>query len=91
MAGALDAHTAMPPLGRNLTYGLLEALRRAIIQDVLRWLLDRKLSIDTLRHFSELRVAVEPQAARREPGDAISACRHRGGAGAHARCRRGNR
>lgn len=31
--------------------------------DVLRWLLDRKLSYDLLRHFNELRIAVEPQAA----------------------------
>jgi DNA-binding FadR family transcriptional regulator len=31
--------------------------------DVLRWLLDRKLSYDLLRHFTELRIAVEPQAA----------------------------
>lgn len=110
------------PLGRNLTYGLLDALGRAIVvgdykcldfptegelaqkhgvsrqvtreavkmlaakgmlsarpkhgtflqpdenwnlfdQDVLRWLLDRKFSISTLRHFNELRLAVEPQAA----------------------------
>lgn len=109
-------------LGRNLTYGLLEVLGRAIVvgdyqdrafpteaelakhhgvsrsvtreavkmltakgllgarpkqgtfvqpnenwnlfdTDVLRWLLDRKLSIGLLRQFNELRVAVEPQAA----------------------------
>src|SRR6478609_3343053 len=31
--------------------------------DVLRWLLDRKLSIGLLRQFNELRIAVEPQAA----------------------------
>ncbi|MFV0623566.1 FadR/GntR family transcriptional regulator [Sphingomonas sp. ac-8] len=31
--------------------------------DVLRWLLERKLSIELLRHFNELRVAVEPAAA----------------------------
>lgn len=31
--------------------------------DVLRWLLDRKLSISLLRQFNELRIAVEPQAA----------------------------
>lgn len=109
-------------LGRNLTYGLLEALGRSIVvgdyqdrafpteadlakqhgvsrsvtreavkmlsakgllsarpkqgtfvqpdenwnlfdTDVLRWLLDRKLSIGLLRQFNELRIAVEPQAA----------------------------
>jgi DNA-binding FadR family transcriptional regulator len=110
-------------LGRNLTYGLLETLGRAIVvgdyknhpfpteaelakahgisrsvtreavkmltakgllgarpkqgtfvqpetrwnlfdTDVLRWLLDRRSSIGMLRQFNELRVAVEPQAAK---------------------------
>jgi DNA-binding FadR family transcriptional regulator len=31
--------------------------------DVLRWLLDRKFSIELLRHFNQLRVAIEPAAA----------------------------
>ena len=40
--------------------------------DVLRWLLDRKFSLDLLRQFSELRIAIEPAAAalaarRRDP------------------------
>ncbi|MBV9929818.1 MAG: FadR family transcriptional regulator [Alphaproteobacteria bacterium] len=40
--------------------------------DVLRWLLDRKFSLELLRQFSELRIAIEPAAAalaarRREP------------------------
>ena len=40
--------------------------------DVLRWLLDRKFSLELLRHFSELRIAIEPGAAglaarRRDP------------------------
>jgi DNA-binding FadR family transcriptional regulator len=30
---------------------------------VLRWLLDRKFSVDLLRQFSELRIAIEPAAA----------------------------
>lgn len=114
---------ARTQLGRNLTYGLLEALGRAIVvgeyegrsfpteaelakahgvsrsvtreavkmltakgllgarpkqgtfvqpearwnlfdTDVLRWLLDRRSSIAMLRQFNELRIAVEPQAAR---------------------------
>lgn len=109
-------------LGRNLTYGLLDAIGRAIVTgkyektafpteaelatqhgvsrsvtreavkmltakgllsarprqgttvqptsswnlfdtDVLRWMLERKLSVDLLRQFNELRVAVEPEAA----------------------------
>lgn len=109
-------------LGRNLTYGLLDSLGRAIVTghfesigfpteaelasqygvsrsvtreavkmltakgllsarprqgtsvqptsfwnlfdtDVLRWLLERQLSVDLLRQFNELRVAVEPEAA----------------------------
>jgi DNA-binding FadR family transcriptional regulator len=31
--------------------------------DVLRWLLERKFSIELLRQFSELRIAIEPEAA----------------------------
>ncbi len=31
--------------------------------DVLRWMLDRKFSLDLLRQFNELRVAIEPMAA----------------------------
>ncbi|WP_103094191.1 FadR/GntR family transcriptional regulator [Novosphingobium guangzhouense] len=31
--------------------------------DVLRWMLERQLSVDLLRQFNELRVAVEPEAA----------------------------
>jgi DNA-binding FadR family transcriptional regulator len=31
--------------------------------DVLRWLLERNFSLDLLRHFNELRIAIEPQAA----------------------------
>ena len=31
--------------------------------DVLRWLLERKFSLDLLRQFSELRIAIEPAAA----------------------------
>jgi DNA-binding FadR family transcriptional regulator len=109
-------------LGRNLTYGLLDALGRAIVTgyydkrvfpteaelakqhavsrsvtreavkmltakgllsarprqgtiiqptaswnlfdpDVLHWLLERKFSLDLLRHFNQLRVAIEPEAA----------------------------
>jgi DNA-binding FadR family transcriptional regulator len=109
-------------LGRNLTYGMLDALGRAIVTgvydgkrfpteaelaiqhgvsrsvtreavkmlsakgllsarpkqgtivqpaaswnlfdaDVLRWLLERKFSVALLRHFNELRLAIEPAAA----------------------------
>ncbi|WP_375426926.1 FadR/GntR family transcriptional regulator [uncultured Sphingomonas sp.] len=109
-------------LGRNLTYGLLDSLGRAIVggrfeargfptegelarqhgvsrsvtreavkmltakgllsarprqgtvvqattswnlfdADVLRWLLERKFSLELLRHFNELRIAIEPEAA----------------------------
>src|SRR6478736_3358498 len=31
--------------------------------DVLRWLLERQFSIDLLRQFNQLRVAIEPEAA----------------------------
>ncbi|WP_439546059.1 FadR/GntR family transcriptional regulator [Sandarakinorhabdus sp.] len=38
--------------------------------DVLRWLLDRKFSLDLLRQFSELRIAIEPAAAALAAGAA---------------------
>ena len=116
-----DEHT-QPQLGRNLTYGMLDSLGRAIVTgryeresfpteaelakqhgvsrsvtreavkmltakgllsarprqgtvvqpatnwnlfdtDVLRWLLERQFSVDLLRHFNQLRVAIEPEAA----------------------------
>jgi DNA-binding FadR family transcriptional regulator len=56
--------------------GLLSARRRigTVIEprerwnlldpDVLRWLLQRKFSLELLKHFSELRLAIEPIAAR---------------------------
>lgn len=118
----LGIEDARPQLGRNLTYGMLDAIGRAIVvgdydgsifpteaelaklhgvsrsvtreavkmltakgllsarprqgtivqpttswnlfdTDVLRWLLERKFSIDLLRQFNELRVAIEPEAA----------------------------
>lgn len=31
--------------------------------DVLRWLLERRFSADLLRHFNQLRIAIEPEAA----------------------------
>lgn len=118
----LAAEDARPQLGRNLTYGLLDSLGRAIVTgrydhepfpteaelakqhsvsrsvtreavkmltakgllsarprqgtivqptaswnlfdaDVLRWLLERQFSIDLLKQFNQLRVAIEPEAA----------------------------
>lgn len=111
-----------PSLGRNLTYGMLDSLGRAIVTgryedqpfpteaqlaqqhgvsrsvtreavkmltakgllsarprqgtiiqpagswnlfdtDVLRWILERQFSVDLLKHFNQLRVAIEPEAA----------------------------
>lgn len=119
--------TESPQLGRNLTYGLLDSLGRAIVTghydqqvfpteaelakqygvsrsvtreavkmltakgllsarprqgtiirptetwnlfdpDVLHWLLERKFSVELLRHFNELRIAIESEAA------ALAAC-----------------
>ncbi len=31
--------------------------------DVLEWLMERRFSVDLLRHFNELRIAIEPEAA----------------------------
>jgi DNA-binding FadR family transcriptional regulator len=117
-----EAARGADPFGRNLTFGLLDALGRAIVTgeyederfpteaelaaehkvsrsvtreavkmltakglltarprkgttvqpasswnlfdtDVLRWILERKFSLDLLRHFTELRIAIEPAAA----------------------------
>lgn len=117
-----DPQDVRGSLGRNLTYGLLDSLGRAVVTgvytgkrfpteaeltaqhgvsrsvtreavkmltakgllsarprqgtivqpaqqwnlfdgDVLRWLLERKFSLDLLRQFSELRIAIEPAAA----------------------------
>ncbi|MBC9035224.1 FadR family transcriptional regulator [Sphingomonas sp. JC676] len=119
---SLAAEHSEPQLGRNLTYGLLDSLGRAIVTgryeteafpteaelakqhrvsrsvtreavkmltakgllsarprqgtvvqpatmwnlfdtDLLSWLLERKFSLDLLRHFNQLRVAIEPEAA----------------------------
>jgi len=119
----LAAKQTISPLGRNLTYGLLDALGRTIVTggydgrrfpteaelarqhsvsrsvtreavkmltakglltarprtgtmvqpasswnlfdaDVLKWILERKFSLELLRQFSELRHAIEPAAAR---------------------------
>jgi len=118
----LPADAVRSGLGRNLTYGMLDALGRAIVTgryetepfpteaelakqhgvsrsvtreavkmltakgllsarprqgtvvqpasswnlfdtDVLRWLLERQFSVDLLRQFSQLRIAIEPEAA----------------------------
>jgi DNA-binding FadR family transcriptional regulator len=120
---AADPNAVRTSLGRNLTYGMLDSLGKAIVTgayedkpfpteadlskqhavsrsvtreavkmltakgllsarprqgtivqpvsswnlfdaDVLRWLLDRKFSVDLLRQFSDLRIAIEPAAAR---------------------------
>jgi DNA-binding FadR family transcriptional regulator len=118
-----DRNVALrPPLGRNLTHGMLDSLGRAIVTghyrdtifpteaeltkqhgvsrsvtreavkmltakgllsarprqgtvvqstsswnlfdtDVLRWLLERKFSVELLRQFTQLRIAIEPEAA----------------------------
>jgi DNA-binding FadR family transcriptional regulator len=119
---AVERGARADPGGRNLTFGLLDALGRAIVTgaydterfpteaelaaqhsvsrsvtreavkmltakglltarprkgttvqpgsswnlfdpDILRWLLERKFSLELLRQFSELRIAIEPEAA----------------------------
>jgi DNA-binding FadR family transcriptional regulator len=44
--------------------------------DVLRWLLQRQFSLELLRHFTQLRIAIEPAAAAlaAEAGDAEAIC-----------------
>ena len=41
--------------------------------DILRWLLERKFSLELLRQFSELRIAIEPEAAALAARGAIAA------------------
>jgi DNA-binding FadR family transcriptional regulator len=52
--------TARPRKGTSVQPSSLWNLFDA---DVLRWLLERKFSLELLRQFSELRVAIEPAAA----------------------------
>lgn len=118
----IDGGDGRAQLGRNLTYGMLDSLGRAIVTgqfdgrpfpteaelakqnnvsrsvtreavkmltakgllsarprqgtiiepssswnlfdtDVLRWLLERQFSVELLKHFNQLRVAIEPEAA----------------------------
>jgi DNA-binding FadR family transcriptional regulator len=122
MASLASDRADRPQLGRNLTYGMLDSLGRAIVTgaydeasfpteaelakqhgvsrsvtreavkmltakgllsarprqgtivqpasswnlfdtDVLRWLLERKFSVELLTQFNQLRVAIEPEAA----------------------------
>jgi DNA-binding FadR family transcriptional regulator len=51
--------TVLPPSSWNL-----------FDTDVLRWLLERKFSLELLRQFSELRIAIEPAAAALAAGAA---------------------
>ena len=37
--------------------------------DVLRWMLERRFSVELLRHFNQLRIAIEPEAAALAAGD----------------------
>ena len=119
---SIDGGDGRAALGRNLTYGLLDSLGRAIVTghydqrafpteaelakqnnvsrsvtreavkmltakgllsarprqgtmvqpssswnlfdtDVLSWLLERQFSVDLLKHFNQLRIAIEPEAA----------------------------
>ncbi|MGX7952905.1 FadR/GntR family transcriptional regulator [Tsuneonella sp. HG249] len=60
MLGAKGLLTARPRKGTTIqpaTYWNL------FDPDVLRWLLERKFSLELLRHFTELRIAIEPGAA----------------------------
>jgi DNA-binding FadR family transcriptional regulator len=122
VTASIDRAALRTGLGRNLTYGMLDALGRAVVighydtvafptegelarlhgvsrsvtreavkmltakgllsarprqgtivqpaalwnlfdSDVMRWLLERKFSVELLRQFTELRVAIEPEAA----------------------------
>lgn len=58
--------TVMPPTAWNLFDG-----------DVLRWILERRFSLDLLRQFSQLRAAIEPGAAAlaAEVGDEVAIAR----------------
>lgn len=60
MLGAKGLLTARPRKGTTIqparNWNLFDP-------DVLRWLLERKFSLELLRHFTELRIAIEPGAA----------------------------
>lgn len=60
MLGAKGLLTARPRKGTTIQPARFWNL---FDPDVLRWLLERKFSLELLRHFTELRVAIEPAAA----------------------------
>lgn len=60
MLSAKGLLTARPRKGTTVQ---LSAYWNLFDADVLRWLLDRKFSLDLLRQFTELRIAIEPAAA----------------------------
>jgi DNA-binding FadR family transcriptional regulator len=60
MLGAKGLLTARPRKGTMIQD---ESLWNLFDADVLRWLLDRKFSLELMRHFTELRIGIEPAAA----------------------------
>jgi DNA-binding FadR family transcriptional regulator len=60
MLGAKGLLTARPRKGTTIQPARFWNL---FDPDVLRWLLERKFSLELLRHFTELRFAIEPAAA----------------------------
>lgn len=60
MLGAKGLLTARPRKGTTIQPARYWNL---FDPDVLRWLLERKFSLELLRHFTELRIAIEPGAA----------------------------
>lgn len=60
MLGAKGLLTARPRKGTTIQPARFWNL---FDPDVLRWLLERKFSLELLRHFTELRIAIEPAAA----------------------------
>ena len=60
MLSAKGLLTARPRKGTSV---LPSAQWNLFDTDVLRWLLERKFSLELLRHFTELRLAIEPAAA----------------------------
>jgi DNA-binding FadR family transcriptional regulator len=60
MLGAKGLLTARPRKGTTIQPARYWNL---FDPDVLRWLLERKFSLELLRHFTELRIAIEPAAA----------------------------
>jgi DNA-binding FadR family transcriptional regulator len=71
----LTAKGLMASRPRRGTHVLAESQWNLLDPDVVRWLLERKFSMDLLIEFTEVRIAIEPKAAARAAREADAAAK----------------